>query len=154
MPLTPRIYCGARDVPPAPTLNQEALYEEGIGREETEWWIQIWTVLAEWASSNSHAKGFHDKRRVHDGDPEIRVMSDFAALMLMVTELAESAEDIRKPQESEKIPGFTGEEEEYADLVIRLFDLAATRGHRVPQAVLAKMLYNTGRPPMHGGKTI
>ncbi len=74
-------------------------------------------------------------------------------LMLVVTELAEAMEAYRAGNpESEKLPGFSKMEEELADTIIRLLDLAEERGFRMEQAVLAKMAYNQGRPYRHGGK--
>jgi NTP pyrophosphatase (non-canonical NTP hydrolase) len=74
-------------------------------------------------------------------------------LMLVVTELAEAMEAYRVGNpESEKLPGFSKMEEELADTIIRLLDLAEERGFRLEQAVLAKMTYNEGRPHRHGGK--
>ena len=74
-------------------------------------------------------------------------------LMLVVTELAEAMEAYRTGNpESDKLPGFSRMEEELADTIIRLLDLAEERGFRLEQAVLAKMAYNDGRPYRHGGK--
>ena len=74
-------------------------------------------------------------------------------LMLVVTELAEAMEAYRTGNpESDKLPGFSRMEEELADTIIRLLDLAEERGFRLEQAVLAKMAYNEGRPYRHGGK--
>jgi hypothetical protein len=50
------------------------------------------------------------------------------------------------------IPEFTAAEEELADLVIRVMDFAAGRGHRLAEAILAKHAFNAHRPRMHGGK--
>jgi len=56
------------------------------------------------------------------------------------------------PLPSEKIPGFTPVEEEMADVVIRIRDLAGRHGWRIGDAILAKIKYNTGRPYLHGKK--
>lgn len=70
-------------------------------------------------------------------------------IMLVVTELAELVEGIRKPAVS-SIPPFTNEEEELADAIIRLLDYAGQYELRVGDAVRAKMAYNEGRPFKHG----
>ncbi len=48
----------------------------------------------------------------------------------------------------------TNEEEEAADILIRLADLCEARGIDLGRATLAKMQYNASRPHMHGGKKI
>ena len=74
-------------------------------------------------------------------------------LMLVVTELAEAMEAYREGNpESEKIRGFSRMEEELADVMIRLLDLAENEGFNLEAAVLAKMVYNEDRPYRHGGK--
>ena len=72
-------------------------------------------------------------------------------LMLITSELAECCEAIRQDKlESEHLPGFTGLEEELADVVIRVFDLAARFAPNLPDAIITKMKYNKTRPMMHG----
>ena len=74
-------------------------------------------------------------------------------LMLLVTELSEAMEAYREGNpESEKIKGFSCMEEELADVIIRLLDLAGKEGFDIEAAVAAKMAYNEGRPYRHGGK--
>lgn len=46
----------------------------------------------------------------------------------------------------------TKEEEEAADILIRLLDLCEKRGIDLARVTLAKMSYNDSRPYMHGGK--
>lgn len=73
---------------------------------------------------------------------------------LMHSELSEALEAERhgNPQ-SDHIPSFSGVEEEFADVIIRIMDAANGRGLRVAEALLAKMEFNRGRPHRHGGKT-
>lgn len=70
-------------------------------------------------------------------------------IMLMVSELGEMLEGIRKPVAS-KMEGFTNEEEELADFVIRAMDYAGQYNLRLAEAIIAKMAINEGRPHKHG----
>lgn len=73
------------------------------------------------------------------------------AIALMHSELSEALEGIREGRASDKLPGFTAEEE-LADVVIRIMDYAAGYRLRVAEALAAKLAYNTTRPFRHGGK--
>lgn len=70
--------------------------------------------------------------------------------VLVLTEIAELVEALRKPHVPSELPGFTAEEEEVADAIIRLLDYAGHYGLRIGAAVLAKMAKNEGRPFLHG----
>lgn len=78
---------------------------------------------------------------------------DGTILMLVVSELAEMLEAMRDGGgESKKIPGFSCEEEELADAVIRIFDFAGRKNYRLGAAILAKHEFNKTRPHKHDGK--
>lgn len=66
-----------------------------------------------------------------------------APLMLVVTEVAEAAEAWRKDDRANF-------EEEIADTVIRLMDLAGALGIDLEDAIVSKMEKNLKRPYMHG----
>lgn len=73
-------------------------------------------------------------------------------LMLVVTELAEGYEGIRRNinhMPDEHCPEYTNEEIELADAIIRLMDLAEFRKLRLANAILCKMDYNATRPYKH-----
>lgn len=53
---------------------------------------------------------------------------------------------------SDKIPEFSSVEEELADVIIRIMDIAGGHNMRVAEALVAKMAYNSGREERHGGK--
>lgn len=74
-------------------------------------------------------------------------------LALVHGELSEALEYYRKGDgPSDHIPEFTGVEEEFADVIIRLMNIAEHMKLRVPQAMLAKQAFNATRPFKHGGK--
>ena len=112
----------------------------------------------------SRSKGFwsdHDEvlnilRAVSNQDLKERLLkaADNAFMSqkrdLMHSEMGEQTEAARKDLPSDKLPGFTGEEEEMADLFIRGFDYAKRKKLRLGLAIVLKMRYNAGREYMHG----
>lgn len=74
-------------------------------------------------------------------------------IALMHSELSEALEALRagNPPDSH-IPEFSGVEAEYADVIIRIMDIAANRGYKVAEALTAKVAYNKTRAHKHGGK--
>lgn len=65
--------------------------------------------------------------------------------MLMVTELAEAFEGIRKDKKDDHIPSRPSEEVELADLMIRLFDYAGSKNLDLDGAIRDKMNFNRDR---------
>ncbi len=80
--------------------------------------------------------------------------NDGELIALIHSELSEALEALRRGgiQASKKIAGFTEVEEEAADVVIRLLDMAHARGWDLVGALEAKAEYNQARPYRHGGK--
>ncbi len=72
---------------------------------------------------------------------------------LMHAELSEALEYFRKGNgTSDHIQTFSGVEEEFADVIIRIMGTAEMLGLKVAEAVIAKMAFNETRPYKHGGK--
>ena len=71
-------------------------------------------------------------------------------IALMHSELSEALEADRKNLDAEHIPGFTGVEEELADVIIRILDFAGHHNLRLGEALSAKITYNLTRPFKHG----
>lgn len=79
--------------------------------------------------------------------------NDGELIALIHSELSEALEAVGHGNPpDDKIPEFSGVEAELADVIIRIMDMAAAKGYRVGEAVVAKINYNKNRPYKHGGK--
>jgi len=107
------------------------------------------TAINNWA----YTKGFWDSASngvvTNELRRELLAKTKAQKLMLIVSEVSELLEGLRKPVES-GLEGFTNEEEEAADVIIRMLDYAGQYQLRIGEAVLAKMAKNEGRPFKHG----
>lgn len=107
------------------------------------------------AHTNARAKGWWEKETV--GGHVVVTSADrvLALLMLVTTEVAEAAEDVRTGhmlttfEPSGKPVGFPSE---LADIVIRCLDLAGAMGIDLQHEIALKMQHNATRPARHGGK--
>jgi len=72
-------------------------------------------------------------------------------IALIHSELGEGTEYTRKGNPpSEHIPTYSGLEEEFADVVIRIMDIAMWYGMDVEGAIASKVDFNRTRPYKHG----
>lgn len=69
---------------------------------------------------------------------------------LIHSELSEALEAHRKEQASDHLLGISGVDEELADAVIRIFDLAGKLQIDLGNVLISKMLFNLNRPHKHG----
>lgn len=88
------------------------------------------------------SKGFHSPAGVTTDD-DIQQMC--VKLLLVITELSEATEALRKGDESNFV-------EELADTVIRLLHICGAANIDIETAVEVKMLVNEKRPHKHGKK--
>lgn len=103
---------------------------------------RIWNALQQEVKRINAAHGWYDTD-IHDA----------VRIALIHSELSEALEGLRHGNPaSDHIPDFNAAEEELADVVIRIMDMAEARGWRVAEAVIAKMKFNETRPYRHGGK--
>jgi len=104
--------------------------------------IEAFNLVADSVHRNAVNKGWWETER-NNGE----------IIALMHSELSEALEYIRHGNpESDHIPGFSGLEEEFADVIIRIMDMAPARNLRIAEAIIAKMEFNANRPHKHGGK--
>lgn len=101
---------------------------------------EAWDDTAVEVYVNACAKGFWDRER--------HISELLAEIHGEVSEVLEAAK--HGNQESEKTPGFSKCEEELADVVIRIMDLAAGRKWDVAGAIIAKIRHNATRERLHG----
>ena len=113
-----------------------------LPREEENTFIKQWKHIATVVHNVAKSKGWWSGNR-NDGE----------LLMLIVSELSEALEGLRHNNPpSEHIKEFSAAEEELADVVIRVMDMAKARNWRVGEAIMAKIQFNSGREYMHDGK--
>lgn len=79
--------------------------------------------------------------------------NDAEMIALMHSELSEALESLRHGDpSSDHIPEFSGVEEEFADVIIRILDMSASKGYRIGEAIIVKHKFNQSRPYKHGKK--
>jgi NTP pyrophosphatase (non-canonical NTP hydrolase) len=129
----------------------------------------VFKQLVNRAHANSKDKGFWaspdglDQEDIilapgDEAEKEMQTYLMLAKLMLIGTEVSEAAECVRKGEYLATVGAKTGKPvglmTELADVVIRVFDLAAVveemTGETLGGAVLYKMEYNESRPKLHG----
>ena len=117
-------------------METQELYQEELD------FISTFNFIAEDVYRNAVSKGWWDEPR-----------EDGTIIALIHSELSEALEYLRKGNKpSDHIPEFTGIEEEYADVIIRIMDHSERNHYRTAEAVIAKMKFNRERSFKHGGK--
>ena len=81
-----------------------------------------------------------------------RERNELELIALIHNELGEATEAIREGSMSPKILGYKGVEEELADTIIRIMDMAGYLGLDIAGAIIDKHEYNKSRTYRHGGK--
>ena len=127
---------GVTPIPPGP-------YDEQQPAPTTQIFTRCFALLANHLHADNVKRGFWDESGVDRNNGEL--------IALMHSELSEALEALRHNNPpSDHIAEFSGVEEELADCIIRIMDMAAARGYRVAEALIAKVEFNRSRPHKHG----
>lgn len=104
--------------------------------------IKLFNELAEESNQTALQHGFDNT-----------ITHELIQIDLMHSELGEATEAYRKDIiKSDHIPKFTGMEEEFSDVILRIANMAAAKNLKVGEAIIAKAEYNKTREFKHGNK--
>jgi NTP pyrophosphatase (non-canonical NTP hydrolase) len=106
--------------------------------------MKMLNELAKSAYENSVAHGFWE------GPENENLPTKIALIHSEASELLEALRYGDPP--SEHVPEIPSSAEEFADIIIRVGDMAYKMGIDLDDAVTRKMRYNASRPRKHGGK--
>lgn len=121
------------------------------------------TFLINKCHNQAYKSGFWDETaltidKIQDGNLEdaTRLVNKYivdtklSKIALMMSELGECVEGIRKPGPDQHLPHLGQEAVELADVIIRIFDYCGYFAVPLGQALEDKMNYNATRPYKHG----
>ncbi len=122
---------------------------------EQQIFVVTFNELIKLAHNNSRSKGFWDlidSLKTHPRFAEIEVFWKLSRHDLMISEVAEATEGVRKDMKDDHLPHRSMEVCEMADIIIRILDYAGAYNLPLAEVILEKMDYNSKREFMHGKK--
>jgi NTP pyrophosphatase (non-canonical NTP hydrolase) len=129
-----------------PAGEERRVVEPELSSGENAWWDKAFVNVFGWIADKVFKRavkaGWHEREK-HPGE----------IIALIHSELSEALENYRAGcTPSDHISEFTGVEEEFADVIIRIMDWSQKNNLRIAEAVVAKIKFNETRPYKHGGK--
>jgi NTP pyrophosphatase (non-canonical NTP hydrolase) len=113
-----------------------------LSTRQKQQFIRLFGQLAEEWNQTAFDHGFDNSKT-----------DELIQIALMHSELGEATEAIRKDiTKDDHIPAYSGVEAELADVIIRAANMAAAKGLRLGEAIIAKSEYNKTRSFRHGDK--
>ena len=109
-------------------------------RNNEKWAVHI-NLLADTCFQNALDAGWHTDL----GTGELIERNKAEMLMLIVSEVAEAMEGVRKDLKDDHLPERSMEEVELADTIIRIMDYAGRWGLDIGGAIIEKLEYNKNR---------
>ncbi len=124
----------------------------GLSLSERQKFLEAFKTMQAFLYRINDAAGWHDPAPT-DAECVANVHGEVSELNEWLRQGCSDGRAVNMQVESDHINGFSGVEEEGADIIIRLMNWFKRKEWRLAEALLAKAEYNATRPRRHGGKS-